>query len=616
MSLNDAQQISRTMQHSILKLCNQYVKYDSTIQVLGVISITVDSCPQEITIKVNNTLKKLLPNEQVSKKLVNSKNKKSSMKPSFDAESSTFNLQETIQENDSAKKVEPQQIENQSVYKKTRKQTKPLKNLNKDIEDDDNDNVVEDNNATIDNRKRSSNSFEEDETIKKSRTIDEDEDSNNRSFNLLKHLITRPLNSDDKNTTNYNNQITIDSDNMNDANTDQLDENTLDKENKNNDDEDEDGDVTETEQGVEGSKDDDEVTEENENEKLGGDANHAINENNTFNQFDANSNVLVIAPENGNGDDDEEDVIEDDDDDDEDDEVVEVKKENRNNVLDDARYSTIRPLLSAPPLQSNFVPNQIFTILPSNHPTQPLPRLQSNAFFSFSKPNSNCFSLQLTQMAKNLLPKSCATLNTSTTILPSTSGKTQTSLKLLKNENDFIVDSFSNKDFSYISTPSKDKEFSKKTPRRRCDMVLSTEEMVEYVGTFDQSVTKPEMERLYVCEVCNEPCSGLHNFFKHTLSVHNTFICHQCNRFFSTKSSLLRHRPIHTGLRRYACGICNKEFYRKDKCRAHIKKHIDTKSPATTASTVPTLPTIYPSTIQPHIITLPPNTSFVLANNH
>ena len=64
-------------------------------------------------------------------------------------------------------------------------------------------------------------------------------------------------------------------------------------------------------------------------------------------------------------------------------------------------------------------------------------------------------------------------------------------------------------------------------------------------------------------ELISYQCDDLSKYLRHTLVVHSAYICHECGRNFTTKSSLLRHRPIHTGMRRFACGICKKAFYRK-----------------------------------------------------
>lgn len=124
-----------------------------------------------------------------------------------------------------------------------------------------------------------------------------------------------------------------------------------------------------------------------------------------------------------------------------------------------------------------------------------------------------------------------------------------------KNEDDYLLDCLSSD--------------GKKRRRRSLEDALTADEMLEYMGSRDKS------EASFACRICGEASSDLLKYFHHTLSCHKAFICHQCGRCFTTKSSLLRHRPIHTGLRRFACGICHKAFYRKDKCKAHIKKHAE-----------------------------------------
>jgi len=50
--------VTRCIQHSILKLCNEQVSFCRTLHVLGVLSLTIDSQEQEVIIKINDTLKR------------------------------------------------------------------------------------------------------------------------------------------------------------------------------------------------------------------------------------------------------------------------------------------------------------------------------------------------------------------------------------------------------------------------------------------------------------------------------------------------------------------------------------------------------------------------------
>ncbi len=119
----------------------------------------------------------------------------------------------------------------------------------------------------------------------------------------------------------------------------------------------------------------------------------------------------------------------------------------------------------------------------------------------------------------------------------------------------------------------------RKRRRRAPEDQLTPEEIAEYLGQPDKA------DFSFKCKYCSDVFDSVTRYIHHTLSAHQAYICHQCGKSFTTKSSLLRHRPIHTGMRRFACSICKKTFYRKDKCKAHIKRHLGVESgqPATPA---------------------------------
>ena len=61
-SNTNVKSITRLLQHSILQLCNEHVGYSHKLQILGVLCMTVDDEQQELVVKVNNTLKRVTPN--------------------------------------------------------------------------------------------------------------------------------------------------------------------------------------------------------------------------------------------------------------------------------------------------------------------------------------------------------------------------------------------------------------------------------------------------------------------------------------------------------------------------------------------------------------------------
>ena len=109
----------------------------------------------------------------------------------------------------------------------------------------------------------------------------------------------------------------------------------------------------------------------------------------------------------------------------------------------------------------------------------------------------------------------------------------------------------------------------RKKRRRVGEEELTAEEVAEYTGSADA-----DGDTIFKCKFCSMETSDVQKYVQHTMGSHHTYVCHQCGKCFTTKSSLLRHRPIHTGMRRFACSICKKTFYRKDKCKAHIKRHL------------------------------------------
>ena len=75
------------------------------------------------------------------------------------------------------------------------------------------------------------------------------------------------------------------------------------------------------------------------------------------------------------------------------------------------------------------------------------------------------------------------------------------------------------------------------------------------------------------CTLCNDiRFSGAKasELCEHLCGLHGIFYCPPCNRYFTSKSSLVRHISIHSGIHPFSCSFCRKTFYRKDKCKEHV----------------------------------------------
>jgi uncharacterized Zn-finger protein len=53
--------------------------------------------------------------------------------------------------------------------------------------------------------------------------------------------------------------------------------------------------------------------------------------------------------------------------------------------------------------------------------------------------------------------------------------------------------------------------------------------------------------------------------------------CSDCNKVFTNKSALAKHRLIHSNERKYACHLCDKAFKRQDHLNGHLLTHQDKK---------------------------------------
>uniref|UniRef100_A0A5K3EXA4 Zinc finger protein n=1 Tax=Mesocestoides corti TaxID=53468 RepID=A0A5K3EXA4_MESCO len=105
--------------------------------------------------------------------------------------------------------------------------------------------------------------------------------------------------------------------------------------------------------------------------------------------------------------------------------------------------------------------------------------------------------------------------------------------------------------------------------------------------TFIDSVDPSESEdsltatrrygKSFVCNQCKLAFPSLNVLCEHTYSQHKAFRCNFCGAQFTQRSNLQRHSLRHVGFKPFVCGVCQKEYYRKD----HLVRHIEVTHPGT-----------------------------------
>ncbi|XP_052798334.1 zinc finger protein OZF-like isoform X1 [Mya arenaria] len=88
--------------------------------------------------------------------------------------------------------------------------------------------------------------------------------------------------------------------------------------------------------------------------------------------------------------------------------------------------------------------------------------------------------------------------------------------------------------------------------------------------------SKPVVERV-TCPVCQKSFRDTSKYNRHYL-VHSggkEFQCDVCDRLFSRKDHLIKHRTVHgpSSERRYKCSLCNKGFVERNILQRHLNTH-------------------------------------------
>ncbi|KAJ8706467.1 hypothetical protein PYW07_012545 [Mythimna separata] len=86
-------------------------------------------------------------------------------------------------------------------------------------------------------------------------------------------------------------------------------------------------------------------------------------------------------------------------------------------------------------------------------------------------------------------------------------------------------------------------------------------------------------EKPYKCAICQRSFSRKGDVDRHSLTHtgEKPYKCDMCQRSFNRKSHLLQHIRTHTGEERYECDICHSRFSSRDDFRYHLRTHTEKK---------------------------------------
>ena len=82
----------------------------------------------------------------------------------------------------------------------------------------------------------------------------------------------------------------------------------------------------------------------------------------------------------------------------------------------------------------------------------------------------------------------------------------------------------------------------------------------------------------FTCQIClrnfvSRWVLKAHHLTAHDRSAAPTFPCSECNRSFSTKGTLTRHKASHSDMRPFLCPYCPKTFKTYSICKKHVRTH-------------------------------------------
>lgn len=103
------------------------------------------------------------------------------------------------------------------------------------------------------------------------------------------------------------------------------------------------------------------------------------------------------------------------------------------------------------------------------------------------------------------------------------------------------------------------------------EMSLDAVEMLIFEET-----KKPRPKQIFICEICNHKCRTAASLETHLASHKGgaaAFQCSECLKTFTQKGALVRHMPMHTGVRPHFCEECGKSFIHNSSFHMHKLAH-------------------------------------------
>lgn len=87
----------------------------------------------------------------------------------------------------------------------------------------------------------------------------------------------------------------------------------------------------------------------------------------------------------------------------------------------------------------------------------------------------------------------------------------------------------------------------------------------------------------FKCGFCNKTYKSRQSLKEHFRVAHSSnrklFVCVECGKSFTAKSTLMMHVKSHNGVKQFACTQCPKSFTRASYLRAHSTVHMGTQRP-------------------------------------